>query len=50
MEKERSLCHHVDKTDLVEEFIELCEDNLADVAQEKKRRTAELENKKKKVQ
>jgi hypothetical protein len=46
LEKERSLCHHVDKTDLVEEFIELCEDDLADVAQEKKRRTAELENKK----
>ena len=40
-EKERSMCHHVDKTDLVEEFIELCEDEFADVQQEKKRRQCE---------
>ena len=26
LEKERSLCHHVDKQDLVEEFLEQCED------------------------
>ena len=43
LEKERSMCHHVDKTDLVEEFIELCEDEIADLQQEKKRRTSEAE-------
>ncbi len=26
LEKERSLCHHVDRVDLVEEFLEQCED------------------------
>jgi len=38
LEKERSMCHHVDKTDLVEEFIDFCEDDLEDVLQEKRRR------------
>ena len=28
LEKERSLCHHVDKVDLVEEFLEQCEDEV----------------------
>jgi hypothetical protein len=35
LEKERSMCHQADKTDLVEEFIELCADELADLQQKK---------------
>ena len=45
LEKARSLCHHVDKTDLVEEFMDQCEDEIeAAIAELKKRRTLANKN------
>ena len=38
LDKERSMCHHVDKVDLVEEFLDMLADDLEDVSVEKKRR------------
>ena len=36
------MCHHGDKVDLVEEFVDTLEDDVADLTGEKKRRRLEL--------
>ena len=41
--KERSLCHHVDKTDLVEEFMEQCTDEAEHCDMELRRRASKEE-------
>ena len=38
LDKERSMCHLVDKVDLVEEFLDMLADDLEDISVEKKRR------------
>ena len=38
LERERSMCHHVDKVDLVEEFLDMLKDDIEDVQRELKRR------------
>ena len=45
LEKERSLCHHVDQVDLVEEFLEQCQDEVEECAKEEesKRKAEEKE-------
>ena len=49
LEKERSLCHHVDKVDLVEEFLEQCEDEVEECLKQesmnKKEEGEEVEDK-----
>ena len=44
LDKERSMCHHVDKVDLVEEFLDMLADDLQDLSEEKRRRKVELTN------
>ena len=44
LDKERSMCHHVDKVDLVEEFLDMLADDLQDLSEEKRRRKLELTN------
>ena len=45
LEKERSLCHHVDQVDLVEEFLEQCQDEVEECTKEEesKRKAEEKE-------
>ena len=38
LEKERSMCHHVDRMDLVEEFMEQCQDEVEECSKELERR------------
>ena len=38
LEKERSMCHHVDRVDLVEEFLEQCQDEVEECSKELERR------------
>ena len=38
LEKERSLCHHVDRVDLVEEFMDQCEDEVEECSKELEKR------------
>ena len=45
LEKERSLCHHVDKMDLVEEFMDQCVDEVEAASAELQRRSEVAEEK-----
>ena len=38
LEKERSMCHHVDRVDLVEEFMDQCEDEVEECIKELEKR------------